>query len=195
MMHQLYIKPHFCEPSARYPPSSKVSHSMEAFFDNKANILNAQIRTLYDNSAIYSVKSIFGFRGRKVTFLQDANPTWGSPVTVGAIHWREKTMEVYGHKKPCTEVKKHDGNFFARWVQVCSIPFQSFVYNLTDRTRIWRWSEGRTAYRVKYHGGEWIVRSFFLCRTSTGLDMLFVGFSEGRVAGELHCSQATAAVW
>ena len=88
---------------------------MEAFFDNKSNILNTQIRAAYDDSVLYSVKSTSGFRGRKITVLQDANPVWASSPIVGAIYWREKTIEVYGHKKRIAEVKRHRGRFFARF--------------------------------------------------------------------------------
>ncbi|GLB45424.1 hypothetical protein LshimejAT787_3700080 [Lyophyllum shimeji] len=48
---------------------------MEAYFDNKGNILNVRIRIARDHSTIYTLKMTFGgLRGRKVTILQDENP-------------------------------------------------------------------------------------------------------------------------
>jgi hypothetical protein len=87
---------------------------MEATFDNKTNILNAQIRAVHDNSVIYSLRTSFGYRGRKDTILWDENPALGAAATVGAIHWQEKTLEISGHKKNCSDLKRHAGSFFNR---------------------------------------------------------------------------------
>jgi hypothetical protein len=87
---------------------------MEATFDNKTNILNARICAAHDNSVIYTLRTNFGFRGRKDTLLFDENPVPGAAPAVGAIHWQEKTLEVSGHKKSCAELKRRAGRFFNR---------------------------------------------------------------------------------
>jgi len=109
---------------------------MEATFDNKTNVLNARIRAIHDDSVIYTLRTTFGFHGRKLTILHDANPIPGSSGVVGAIHWQEKTLEVHGHKKRFSELKRHEGNFF-------------------NRTRHWRWAPDRKEYEVIYEREEW----------------------------------------
>lgn len=103
---------------------------MEATFDNKTNVLEANIRATYDNSVIYRIRTTYsGLRGRAVTFLEDANSgilTEGrSTATVGAIHWKEKTLEVHDHKKPCSEIKRRQGSIFSRYATLCRY-FRSF---------------------------------------------------------------------
>ncbi|KAJ7634719.1 hypothetical protein FB45DRAFT_909653 [Roridomyces roridus] len=116
------------------PPCS----SMEASFDNKTNILNARIRATHDNSVIYTLRTTFGYRGRKDTILHDENPAPGAASSaVGAIHWQEKTLEIYGHKKSCAEVRRRTGRFFF------------------NRTRHWKWGEGRKEYEILYEHEEW----------------------------------------
>ncbi|KAJ7104523.1 hypothetical protein B0H15DRAFT_810426 [Mycena belliarum] len=109
---------------------------MEATFDNKTNILNARIRAVHDNSIIYTLRTSFGFRGRKDTILCDENPAPGAATTVGAIHWQEKTLEISGHKKSCAELKRQAGRFF-------------------NRTRHWRWAADRKEYEIMYDHEEW----------------------------------------
>ncbi|KAJ7037870.1 hypothetical protein C8F04DRAFT_384042 [Mycena alexandri] len=111
---------------------------MEATFDNKTNVLNANIRAVHDNSIIYSLRTSFGYRGRKDTILCDENPApgHGTAAAVGAIHWQEKTLEIFGHKKSCAELKRRAGGFF-------------------NRTRHWRWSADRKEYEILYEQEEW----------------------------------------
>ena len=139
---------------------------MEAVFDNKNNVVNAQIRAVHDNSIIYSIQSTFSWSGRKLTVLRDANPgpefqaRRENPI-VGAIHWQEKIIEVQGHKKKFGEVKRREGRFFNRYFFL----FFSFCGNkLTTvrRTRQWCWAPGRKEYEVAYHKDEWKVTSLRL---------------------------------
>ncbi len=92
---------------------------MEAFFDNKNNVLNAQIRSSVDESVLYKLKTTFSFRGRRLTIIQDANPSPGGPVTVGAIHWDDRIIEILGQKKKMSEIKRHEGKYFKRCVSLC----------------------------------------------------------------------------
>ncbi|KAF7316393.1 hypothetical protein MIND_00158100 [Mycena indigotica] len=109
---------------------------MEAVFDNKTNILNAHIRAVHDNSVLYTLRTKFGYRGRKDTVLLDENPIPGASATVGAIHWQEKSLEITGHRKPCSELRRHTGRFF-------------------NRTQHWRWSQDRKDYHIFLEGEEW----------------------------------------
>ncbi|CAK5274795.1 unnamed protein product [Mycena citricolor] len=109
---------------------------MEAVFDNKNNVLNAQIRATHDNSVLYSLSTTFGYRGRKATILRDENPAPGASSIVGVIHWSDKTLEVFGHRKNCVELKRQTGWFF-------------------NRTKYWRWSQERKEYELLYDDEEW----------------------------------------
>ncbi|KAJ3783050.1 hypothetical protein GGU10DRAFT_362018 [Lentinula aff. detonsa] len=111
---------------------------MEVRFDNKANILNARLLATHDNSPIYTTKTNFTFRGRDITLLQDTNPalsTQGS-LTVGAIHWKDKIIEVNGHRKKVADLKEKKNSFL-------------------NRARYWRWSAERKEYEIKYSNDEW----------------------------------------
>ncbi|KAJ3997430.1 hypothetical protein F5050DRAFT_1569393 [Lentinula boryana] len=113
---------------------------MEVRFDNKANILNARLLATHDNSPIYTTKTNFTFRGRDITLLQDTNPalsTQGS-LTVGAIHWKDKIIEVNGHRKKVADLKEKKNSFL-------------------NRARYWRWSAERKEYEIKYSNDEWTV--------------------------------------
>ena len=88
---------------------------MEATFDNGTNVLNTYIVSSLDTQ-LYSVETTFGFRGKQITLLRDANPALSAaqkPV-VGAIHWNSKTLEVNGEKKKFADVKRWQGNLFNR---------------------------------------------------------------------------------
>ncbi|KAJ7461843.1 hypothetical protein B0H11DRAFT_1735989 [Mycena galericulata] len=124
---------------------------MEATFDNKTNVVNARIRAIHDNSVIYSLRTSFGFRGRRDTILCDENPAPGAATTVGAIHWQEKTLEISGHKKSCSELRRRAGRFF-------------------NRTRHWRWSPDRKEYEILYEQEEWKV-----CLTLFSTNMSIAG--------------------
>jgi hypothetical protein len=104
---------------------------MEAYFDDKTNVLNACIRISHDNSAAYSIKTTFGLRGRKITVLRDENPTMGSPSVVGIIHWKEGAFEISGHKKKVAEIKRTEGGFLKKCVQILS-------FCLTDLNELWQ---------------------------------------------------------
>ena len=87
---------------------------MEAYFDNKGDVLNARIRVLRDDSALYTVKTTFGLRGRKITVLRDENPPLGRSAVVGCINWKQKTMDVCGSRKALRNVKRAEGRFFKK---------------------------------------------------------------------------------
>ncbi|TFK33799.1 hypothetical protein BDQ12DRAFT_669934 [Crucibulum laeve] len=86
---------------------------MEATFDNTTNILNARIRNTYDKSIIYNVTFTYLLWGRKSTQLKDPNPALKDSTSqvVGTIRWKEKIIEVNGHRKPMSELKKKAGRF------------------------------------------------------------------------------------
>ncbi|KAJ3766736.1 hypothetical protein FB446DRAFT_757242 [Lentinula raphanica] len=111
---------------------------MEVRFDNKANILNARLLTTHDNSPIYATKTNFTFRGRDITLLQDTNPALAEQesVTVGAIHWKDKIIEVNGYRKKVSDLKEKKNGFL-------------------DKARYWKWSAGRKEYEIKYSNDEW----------------------------------------
>ncbi|KAF8663647.1 hypothetical protein AX16_000889 [Volvariella volvacea WC 439] len=111
---------------------------MEAIFDNKANILNARIRTTHDNVPIYSIMTSSGLRGRKITIIKDLNPLPDDLVIVGAINWREKTFEVRGHRKAIKDIRRKEGTFW-------------------KSTKFWKWGSHRKEYEFKFHKDEWTV--------------------------------------
>ncbi|KAF9017479.1 hypothetical protein BDZ89DRAFT_1213777 [Hymenopellis radicata] len=62
-----------------------------------------EVRSSVDESVLYQLKTTFSFRGRRLTILQDANPSPGGPVTVGAIHWDDRIVEILGQKKKLSQ--------------------------------------------------------------------------------------------
>ncbi|KAF5314799.1 hypothetical protein D9758_019010 [Tetrapyrgos nigripes] len=141
---------------------------MEVTFSNNANVIDAFLHTMHDKEPIYKVDSTFGILGRKHTFLRDVNPIsspesklyathnshprkdtrknggQGSagvkkdPVTVGAIHWKERMIEVQGVKKKLDEVKRKKG--------------------FLNKSRYWKWAEDRKEYEVRHDGDKkWVV--------------------------------------
>ncbi|KAJ4477236.1 hypothetical protein J3R30DRAFT_3291126 [Lentinula aciculospora] len=112
---------------------------MEVRFDNKANILNARLLATHDNSPIYATKTNFTFRGRDITLLQDTNPALSSgSVTVGAIHWKDKIIEVNGYRKKVADLKEKKTGFL-------------------NKARSWKWSAERREYEIEYTNDEWTV--------------------------------------
>ncbi|KAF7368368.1 hypothetical protein MVEN_00158500 [Mycena venus] len=112
---------------------------MEAFFDNKTNIINARICAVLDDAVMYSLQTKFEFQGRVRTVLRDENPLLGtnSPsAIVGAINWKEKTFEVLGQKRKYDELRRTAGTLF-------------------NKTRFWRWSATRKEYELSYTYEEW----------------------------------------
>ncbi|KAF8907535.1 hypothetical protein CPB85DRAFT_1311571, partial [Mucidula mucida] len=89
-----------------------------------------------DESVLYKLKTTFSFRGRRLTIIQDANPSPGGPVTVGAIHWDDRIIEILGQKKKMSEIKRHEGKYF-------------------KRVRLWKWGPERKEYTVKYEDDDW----------------------------------------
>jgi len=87
---------------------------MDAFFDNHSNVLNANIRIARDSSIIYSLKTTFGLRGRKITVLRDENPVFGRPGIVAIIHWKDKAIEISGIKKRVSDMQRTEGGFFKK---------------------------------------------------------------------------------
>ena len=83
---------------------------MEVTFDNQSNVLSAQILTVHDGSVIYRVATDEGMWSRDHTYLKDANPAAGEPTNVGVIHWKEKTFEIYGHKKKLSDIRRRPKN-------------------------------------------------------------------------------------
>lgn len=84
---------------------------MEASFDNKTNLLNANIRSSVDNSIIYTISTSHNLWGRTITILKDANPLLGDSPIVGAIYWRERLFEVHGHRKSISDIKTRPPGF------------------------------------------------------------------------------------
>ncbi|KAJ6584207.1 hypothetical protein B0H10DRAFT_2052346 [Mycena sp. CBHHK59/15] len=110
---------------------------MEAYFDNKTNVLNARICAVLDDSVMYSVQTTFEFKGRRRTVLRDENPLPGVASSIaGAINWTEKTFDILGHKKAHEEVRRSVGSLF-------------------NKTKYWRWSADRKEYQVSYTDDEW----------------------------------------
>jgi len=87
---------------------------MEATFDNRINLLSANVRSFVDSSVLYSITTTHNLWGRTVTLLKDANPALGtnSPI-VGAIYWRERLFEVNGHRKSISDMKRKPPGFVA----------------------------------------------------------------------------------
>lgn len=83
---------------------------MEVIFDNQANVLTAQVLTTHDNSVIYRVVTDQSIWSKARTYLKDANPAVGAPTNVGVIHWKEKAFEIYGVKKPMSEIRRRPKN-------------------------------------------------------------------------------------
>ncbi|KAJ7511993.1 hypothetical protein B0H11DRAFT_1953794 [Mycena galericulata] len=111
---------------------------MEAFFDNKTNIINARICAVLDEAVMYSLETQFAFQGRVRTVLRDENAV-GSPSSrpiVGAINWKDKSFDVHGHKRPCEELKRTEGTLF-------------------NKRKYWRWSAARKEYEISYTHEEW----------------------------------------
>ncbi|KAJ6449399.1 hypothetical protein C8R47DRAFT_1171711 [Mycena vitilis] len=115
---------------------------MEAYFDNKTNITNARIRTVRDDAPMYAVQTSFAFQGRVRTVLRDENPllpassTDSGAVIVGAINWKERTLEVRGQRRKYEEVRRKEGG-------------------LWRKTRFWCWGKERKEYEVAYTHEEW----------------------------------------
>jgi len=122
---------------------------MDAFFDNNANVLNARIRISRDNSAIYSLKTTFGLRGRKITVLRDENPALGAPDIAGHIYWKEKVFEVCGVQKKLSEIRRVEGGFL-------------------KKTNHWRWGSERKEFELKHNSEGW--RAIFNDDTSTAAE-------------------------
>ncbi|RXW18793.1 hypothetical protein EST38_g7062 [Candolleomyces aberdarensis] len=112
---------------------------MEVTFDNQSNVLSAQILAVHDGSVIYRIVTDEGLWSRDHTYLKDANPAVGEPTNVGVIHWKEKTFEIYGHKKKLSDIRRRPRN-------------------LLKKERFWRWAPDRKEYTVIYHNEkEWQV--------------------------------------
>ncbi|KAJ6534197.1 hypothetical protein B0H19DRAFT_440437 [Mycena capillaripes] len=113
---------------------------MEAFFDNKTNIINARICAVLDEAVMYSLQTKFEFQGRVRTVLRDENPllpgTGTASAIVGGINWKEKTFEVHGQKRKYDELRRSAGSLF-------------------NKTRLWRWSPARKEYELSYTHEEW----------------------------------------
>ncbi|KAG5649811.1 hypothetical protein H0H81_001912, partial [Sphagnurus paluster] len=111
---------------------------MDALFSNHANLLTASILTTRDASALYTLKTTFGLRGRKVTLLRDENPPPGRPAGVGAIYWKEKTIEILGTRKTVKELRRIEGGIWK-----------------FNRTRHWRWAPDRREYELRHDDEGW----------------------------------------
>jgi hypothetical protein len=118
---------------------------MEATFDNKTNLLSANVRSFVDSSVLYNISTAHNLWGRTVTTLKDANPALGtkSPI-VGAIYWRERLFEVNGHRKSISDIKRKPPGFVAD-VQLPSKKSKSGGKTKRDRSR----SKGRDEQKKK----------------------------------------------
>ncbi|KXN81940.1 hypothetical protein AN958_03393 [Leucoagaricus sp. SymC.cos] len=86
---------------------------MEATFDNKTNLLSANIRSVVDNSVLYKITTTHNLWGRTVTLLKDTNPVGTNSPIVGVIYWRERLFEVNGHRKSISDIKRKTPGFVA----------------------------------------------------------------------------------
>jgi len=113
---------------------------MEAVFDNKTNVLNASIRNSHNNSIVYTVTTTNSMWGRGTTYLKDSNPAYGSAPISAAIHWKDRTFEIHGQRKPISDIKRKVGGF-------------------RNKSRIWQWSPNRKEFDVAYRRQEaWQVQ-------------------------------------
>jgi len=109
---------------------------MEAIFDNKANVLNAQLHASHDNSVIYAVSTSQSLWRRTYTYLRDTNPAiGGDSIIVGAINWKKKTFEIQGQRKSIKDIRRKPKGLF-------------------NKTRFWKWSDDREEYEIVYHNQE-----------------------------------------
>ncbi|KAJ7617137.1 hypothetical protein FB45DRAFT_933501 [Roridomyces roridus] len=115
---------------------------MEAFFDNKTNIISARICAVLDEAVMYSLQTQFSgaFQDRVRTVVRDENAVGaaGTRPIVAAINWKDKTFEINGQKRPCSELKRSVGPLF-------------------NKRKFWRWSEERKEYEISYTHEEWKV--------------------------------------
>ncbi|KAF8054253.1 hypothetical protein FPV67DRAFT_831010 [Lyophyllum atratum] len=112
---------------------------MDAYFDNNGNILNSSIRITRDHSTVYTLKTTFGLRGRKVTILRDENPPLGKAACVGFILWKEKAFGIFGQRKTVSEIKRMKWGVFKKY-------------------RYWKWSAQSKEFDIWYDGeGSWKV--------------------------------------
>jgi hypothetical protein len=84
---------------------------MQATFDNKINLLSANIRSSVDDSVLYSITTTHNIWGRIVTLLKDVNPAPGRTPIVGAIYWRERLFMVHGQRKSINDLKRRPPGF------------------------------------------------------------------------------------
>ena len=127
---------------------------MEAIFDNKANVLNAQLHASHDNSVIYAVSTNQSLWRRTYTYLRDTNPALGGEsVIVGAINWRKKTFEIQGQRKSIKDIRRKPKGFFNKRVIIFTLA-GSMQLILFVRSRFWRWSDDREEYEIVYHNQE-----------------------------------------
>ncbi|KAG6899582.1 hypothetical protein C0993_008956 [Termitomyces sp. T159_Od127] len=126
---------------------------METYFDNKGNILNACIRSTRDKSALYTLKTTFGLRGRKVTILLDENPPPGRTSHVASLFWKDKSFDILGQRKTLSEVRRTQGGFFKKYVTYCGFVVGDEC-SLALRTRHWRWMAERKEYELRYDDDE-----------------------------------------
>ena len=88
---------------------------MEAIFDNKANVLNAQLHASHDNSVIYDISTSQTLWRRTYTYLRDTNPvSGGESIIVGAINWKKKTFEIQGQRKAIKDIRRKPKGFFKK---------------------------------------------------------------------------------
>jgi len=109
---------------------------MEAYFDNKGNILNAHICIPRDDSPLYTIETTFDLMGRKVTVLRDENPVF-EPAIVGRIYWKQKLFEVRGSIRPISTIRRTEGRLF-------------------KKLRYWRWGDvdHRKEYCLRYQNRD-----------------------------------------
>lgn len=80
---------------------------MEATFDNKSDVLNANLHATHDNSAIYRISTDETIWARMYTYVKDLNPAQGGdPTLVGAINWAKKTFEIQGQRRGLGDMRR-----------------------------------------------------------------------------------------
>ncbi|KAG6855725.1 hypothetical protein H0H87_011599, partial [Tephrocybe sp. NHM501043] len=128
---------------------------MEAYFDNKGNILNACIRSKRDKSVLYTLKTTFGLSGRKITVFLDENPAPGRTAHVASLNWRDKTFEILGQRRNLSDIRRTEGRFFKKHEFI--VPGTHVINTYaegSDRTRHWRWNSERKEYELLFDDDE-----------------------------------------
>ncbi|KAF9043909.1 hypothetical protein BJ165DRAFT_175844 [Panaeolus papilionaceus] len=120
---------------------------MEVIFNNKTNILNAQLLTTHDSCPIYTLSTKQTMWGRTYTYLRDVNPVLGKKgqgdgMIVGMINWKKKTMDVGGQRKKLGDVRRK---------------ILGLAKGKSSKTRLWQWAPDREEYCMEHEDEGWKI--------------------------------------